>query len=454
MAPAEQRSWSMPDIARQPVADLKPLDLGLSLEVLDWVSELRAIWATTGMSINRFALLHTINKGTVSRYLNGHRIPGSHWFLDTLLAVQAANGKPVTAAVRAHLTSLQLRALKAAHPHEYRIRLVRDELLIAHTGRLEAEGYACALEVQLAALKHQIQELTEDRGRLRADWDADRVAMQAEYERLTREIGEITRQLHLASRRAARAERRCQQLEDQLHQLDGYIPADNEDKTDTRFPRHSSSTASIPAPDEIRFLDPRIMRQQMIEDPFSRIDLLYGNPVVRELMDALVPHFCNSADLLLLERLITGEPPTVQPNWSIPLRRIAVRHDREDPAWEAAFPTREILSFPDRSPYFRCIDTHAPVLETPISKAQATEIAAACRRKSVAELLSGTSMLMLPLVVNGTMQGFFTCTRHEGFRPFDAYDVVIGREFVSRAAIFFDNPRPSAARVSTHMSPG
>jgi hypothetical protein len=50
--------------------------------------------------------------------------------LDKLLAIQAEYGQPVTPAVREHLAGLQLHALEVAHPHEYRVRLVSDELEI------------------------------------------------------------------------------------------------------------------------------------------------------------------------------------------------------------------------------------------------------------------------------------------------------------------------------------
>ncbi len=69
--------------------------------------------------------------------------------------------------MREHLATLQLRALKVAHPHEYRVRRVSDELEIALTGKLEAECYACALEEQLADRNRQVSELAAAKGRLR-----------------------------------------------------------------------------------------------------------------------------------------------------------------------------------------------------------------------------------------------------------------------------------------------
>jgi Stage II sporulation protein E (SpoIIE)/Histidine kinase-like ATPase domain/PAS fold len=210
----------------------------------------------------------------------------------------------------------------------------------------------------------------------------------------------------------------------------------------------------IPAPKQERFVDPALMRRQMLDDTFTRIgDTLDIDHLARELMDALVPHFCNAADLLVLESLAgDDEWPAHGPEGSLPLRRIILQHDRKDPAWEAAFPTGEILRYPAHSPYFRCMDTGAPVLETTVSESQAGKIAKAWRRKPVAKLLSGASMLMLPLIARGTMLGFFACTRQEGFRRFDAYDVEIGMDFASRAAMFIDNARRYSREHATALT--
>ena len=210
----------------------------------------------------------------------------------------------------------------------------------------------------------------------------------------------------------------------------------------------------IPVPQAERFVDPAVMRRQMLDETFTRIgDTLDIEQVASELLGALVPHFCNAADLLLLESLAgDDELPTDGPEGSVPLRRIALRHERQDPAWEAAFPTGEILRYPANTPYYNCMDTAKPVLETTVTKSQAGEIARAWQRKPVAKLLSGASMLMLPLVARGTILGFFACTRQAGFRRFDAYDTEIGMDFASRAAMFIDNARRYSREHATALT--
>ena len=203
----------MAEISCLPASVLKPLDPDLRPEVRAWVDELREVWQATGLSMGQFAVLHPFDKGTISRYLSGHRVPGERHFLDTLLATLETHGRPVTPAVRECLTSLQMRALEAAHPHEFRVRLVKDELEAALTGRLEAERYARALEEQLAGRNREIQELNEDRNRLRATMDA-------EYARLIQEIEKLSQDLALARSRSVRADQRCAELEAVLDLMD------------------------------------------------------------------------------------------------------------------------------------------------------------------------------------------------------------------------------------------
>ena len=209
----------------------------LSPEVREWVSELRGLWVAAGLSMNQFVSLYgAVDKGTISRYLNGQRVPRESYFLDSLLDLQLDNGQPATRAVREHLEGLQLRALETAHPHEFKVRLANDQLKIAVTGQREAERNARDLEEQIAERNRQVHELAEDKGRLQAS--------QATCERLTREIGEIGKQLFLTRGRAAQAERRCQLLEDLLDKLNATHREGRDDDLEGSAPEHDPAAAA------------------------------------------------------------------------------------------------------------------------------------------------------------------------------------------------------------------
>ena len=199
----------------------------------------------------------------------------------------------------------------------------------------------------------------------------------------------------------------------------------------------------VPAPVAERFVDPALMRQALLDRTFKQIgDTLDFDHVARELITTLVPHFCNSGGIAVLESLIgEDEFPAHGPDGSHPLRRLAVANDAEEPAWEATFPVGEILRYPQGSPYVLCMDSGKPVLEGRISKDEAGELADMWQRQPVSDLLADASMLLLPLIAQGSTLGFFVCVRKPGYRRFDAYDQEIGMEFASRAAIFIDNAR-------------
>ncbi len=206
-------------------------------------------------------------------------------------------------------------------------------------------------------------------------------------------------------------------------------------------------------PPSERFLDPAVMRHIMLEGAVRRIGgALDIDQMAPELIGILVPHFCNAAGLVVLESLIgEDEFPAETPDGSNPVRRLAVAHDDENGAWDAAFPTGEILHYPPDTPYTRCMDTGRPVMEV-MSSANASTMAATWTRRPVAELLSGVSMLLLPLIARDVMLGFFVCVRRVGFRRFDAYDMQIGMEFAARAAIFMDNAQRYSRERATALT--
>lgn len=262
----------MPELSCLPASVLKPLDPDLRPEVRVWVDELREVWQATGLSMGQFAVLHPFDKGTISRYLGGHRVPGERHFLDTLLTRLESYGRPVTPAVREYLTDLQMRALQAAHPHEYRVRLVKDELEVALTGRLEADRYARGLQEQLVERNREVQELTEDRNRLRATLDT-------EYARLIQEIEKLSAALALARSRSDRANQRCAELETVLDLID-----QSQDVDGSLAGRYADwgSIASRVLPLE----DP-----YAVADSLSLLDRLGLRDYAGQLADRVIAHF-------------------------------------------------------------------------------------------------------------------------------------------------------------------
>ena len=197
----------------------------------------------------------------------------------------------------------------------------------------------------------------------------------------------------------------------------------------------------IPVPNAERFVDPAVMRDMLLRDTFTGIDdTLDFSDLAEKLMGRLVPAFCTAAELLVLETLVgDNEMPNDGPDGTAAVRRLSVVLDQQNPAWQAAFPIGEILRYPSASPYARVMESGRPVLEQALSADAARKLARAWRRKPVSTLLSDVSMLLLPIVAKDATLGFFYCIRQPGTRRFDAYDMDMGMEFATRAAVFFDN---------------
>ncbi|MCP9955915.1 SpoIIE family protein phosphatase [Actinomadura madurae] len=207
----------------------------------------------------------------------------------------------------------------------------------------------------------------------------------------------------------------------------------------------------VPVPLADRFVDPAVIRRALLDDALPRIgSTLDLEMLARGLMDVLVPHFCNSGALMLLESHIDADEPPEGPDGP-QLRRMAIGFDDEDPAWDATFPTGESLVYPEGTPHVLCLQSGEPVLRA-LGGEGAARLAAAWRRPPVAELLKGASMLLLPIASAAGVLGFFVCTRNAAHRPFDAYDVEIGMEFANRASIFIESARQYSRERATALT--
>jgi len=211
----------------------------------------------------------------------------------------------------------------------------------------------------------------------------------------------------------------------------------------------------ITPPSEGRFADVEVMRRALLDAPIGQAAGGLGiEEVAPRVTRVAVPHFCNVAGLVVRESVIADDELSVTPpDGSLLLRRLVVETDDGDPRWSAGFPAGELLHYPSDSPYARCIASREPVIEALVTAAQGPRVARAWReRPVVAELLTGTSVLSLPLVARGVVLGLLVCIRKPGYRCFDAGDVQIGMEFAGRAAVLIDNARRYSRERATALT--
>jgi len=88
----------------------------------------------------------------------------------------------------------------------------------------------------------------------------------------------------------------------------------------------------MPPPADEQFLDPALMRHALLDDTFRQIGATLDlDQMARGLINIVVPHFCNSAGLLMLESMVAAdEPPGYQVDGSHLVRR-RVRRRRPAP---------------------------------------------------------------------------------------------------------------------------
>ncbi|MFE2352162.1 SpoIIE family protein phosphatase [Kitasatospora cineracea] len=162
----------------------------------------------------------------------------------------------------------------------------------------------------------------------------------------------------------------------------------------------------------------------------STLDL---ETTAKELLDVIVPQFCDVATVDLYTALLTGDsaPLTANPE-SGELRRVAVSSvvgnapsvlGSERAGGVRVAEAGGTLCYPPRSPHARALRTGRSVVPHP----------------GPDPLLRST--LVVPLVARDQVLGLVQLSRAIGSEPFDAREVAIAEELVARAAVCVDNAR-------------
>ncbi|MFF9066692.1 SpoIIE family protein phosphatase [Streptomyces sp. NPDC014891] len=157
----------------------------------------------------------------------------------------------------------------------------------------------------------------------------------------------------------------------------------------------------------------------------------------RELVDTVVPEFCDASVVEVVEW--KDENEVLDPESALVTRRIAAVTSLPPPAAELVGGL-ELVTYPPGSNIHRALATGRPVC-VPVND---DFLARTVLHRSRARLLveSGlTSLLIAPLIARGTVQGI-TMFGRSGDRPdFTGEDLSLAGELASRAALCLDNAR-------------
>ncbi|MEU7043518.1 SpoIIE family protein phosphatase [Streptomyces varsoviensis] len=204
-------------------------------------------------------------------------------------------------------------------------------------------------------------------------------------------------------------------------------------------------TAGSPAPADETDLEYAAVREHLefLNDVSGRIgSSLDLARTIREVTSAAVPRFTDFAGTHLRAAVLAGEgfpdgPPDVTTVW----HRVWVEHNDEPGRWDDTVPVGEAIAFPADTPFFQCMVTGEPVLIPRISEEMGTRISERFEKRDLRPLITGRSMLVVPLKARNVVLGFMVLMRRDGREPFTDMDRTTGAELAARAGLVLDNAR-------------
>ncbi|WP_030856399.1 SpoIIE family protein phosphatase [Streptomyces sp. NRRL S-37] len=207
--------------------------------------------------------------------------------------------------------------------------------------------------------------------------------------------------------------------------------------------------AGEPVPEELRDegedLEYAAVRERLefLNEVSSRIGTsLDLSRTIVEVSKAVVPRFTDVAGTYLREQVVAGEGfdegvPDTTTLW----HRVALEHTDEPGRWDDVVPVGEAMPFPAHTPFFQCMTTGEPVLVPRISEEMGHAIASQFEKRDIRPLITGRSMLVVPLKARHVVLGFMILLRHPERQVFNDMDRVTGAELAARAGLVLDNAR-------------
>ncbi|MFJ3219765.1 SpoIIE family protein phosphatase [Kitasatospora sp. NPDC086801] len=173
-----------------------------------------------------------------------------------------------------------------------------------------------------------------------------------------------------------------------------------------------------------------------------------------ELCQVLVPRVADFACVDLVDGLISdSELPAARPDDDTMLRRVALVYNETGGAWDHVLSEGSLVSMPRHTPPGMALQLNQPVLVPVINADVAVDYAIALGAARLAPVVSGRSMLVVPLSARGTVLGILKLLRLPDRAPFDESDAATLKELAVRAALSLDNARlhRAEARVATTL---
>ncbi|MCG7209901.1 helix-turn-helix domain-containing protein [Streptomyces arenae] len=226
------------------MAQLEPLAADLSEAKRALAEALRTLFKALNLSMGRYAVRCGTDKGTLSRYLSGARVPPWSFIMLLLEHVSEVKGQPANEDAVALLRDLYIRAAGTGSARRSQdLQFLLEE---ADQQAREAASLEKVLRNAVHDLQQQVNHLNVEINTLRAARAAERQAVGAEVERFSRdtedlkserdslaqEVEILRGQLREAIKARELAEEKCDQLERQLEQAESREAEEEQNNTE------------------------------------------------------------------------------------------------------------------------------------------------------------------------------------------------------------------------------
>ncbi|MGW1474437.1 ATP-binding SpoIIE family protein phosphatase, partial [Streptomyces olivaceus] len=218
------------------------------------------------------------------------------------------------------------------------------------------------------------------------------------------------------------------------------------------FPAARALAAGEPVPDDLRDVAPDAedLEYAAVRERLEFLNEVSGaigtsldlSRTVVEVSRAVVPRFTDVAGTYLREQVVAGEGfPDGVPDTTTMWHRVALEHTDEPGRWDDVVPVGEAMPFPAHTPFFQCMTSGEPVLVPRVTEEMGHAVASQFEKRDIRPLITGRSMLLVPLKARHVVLGFMVLLRHPERPVFNDMDRVTGAELAARAGLVLDNAR-------------
>jgi transcriptional regulator with XRE-family HTH domain len=215
------------------MGELAPLSQDIPEEARELADQLRRFFKSLNISVRRYAARCNYDPATVSRYLNGKRVPPWSFIQELVTQVAEHRGSPIQREALDVIRSLHRAALQKSSAQLYKVQILQDQLAEADKEQkraglrekvlLEAmevrQRRIAQLEIDTLELNSSLLEEKERVANLHAQLEIPNSSNE-ELDRLKEEVRELKEQLTRAQELSEQAEARCEELERQLREAE------------------------------------------------------------------------------------------------------------------------------------------------------------------------------------------------------------------------------------------